>query len=217
MPRLRVVPLRKRSSRMKSKRSYSAADVEKVDVSLLLPLLTMGCIVAIDVANTKFVAAIATAAGEVVKLIKFEHPRQTEFFLRLLRTPSSGERRPTVAMEPTGTYGDAVRHQCHQQGLSVHMMPPKHTHDFAKVFDGAASMHDAKAAVVLAKLQVIKPAPAWEPRVRSGARCARESFNVDRSNALYPCTTAISRGCWRDIGPKCGRTWMSTGNARGCR
>ena len=58
-------------------KGYSAVDVEKFDAAVLLPQLTMGCIVAIDVAKTWFVAAIATAAGEVVKLIKFEHPRQT--------------------------------------------------------------------------------------------------------------------------------------------
>jgi transposase len=66
-------------------------------------------------------------------------------------------------MEPTGTCGDAIRYQCHQRGLTVHMMPPKHTHDFAEVFDGVPSMYDAKAAVVLAKLQAIKPARAWAP------------------------------------------------------
>ena len=133
------------------------------DAAALLPQLTMGCIVAIDVAKTKFVAAIATAVGEVVKLIKFEHPRQTGSFLQMLRVLGEGGQKPSVVMEPTGTYGDALRHQCHQQGLSVHMMPPKHTHDFAEVLDGVPSMHDAKAAVVLAKLQAIKPARAWLP------------------------------------------------------
>jgi len=49
-------------------------------------------------------------------------------------------------MEPTGTYGDALRHQCHALGLPVHMMPPKHSHDFAEVLDGVPSMHDPKAA-----------------------------------------------------------------------
>jgi transposase len=66
-------------------------------------------------------------------------------------------------MEPTGTYGDAVRYQCHALGLPVHMMPPKHTHDFAEVFDGVPSMHDPKAATVLAKLQAIKPSGRWQP------------------------------------------------------
>jgi hypothetical protein len=37
----------------------------------------VGCIVSIDVAKTRFVVAIATAAGDVLKLVKFEHPRQT--------------------------------------------------------------------------------------------------------------------------------------------
>jgi transposase len=97
--------------------------------------------------------AIATATGEVVKLVKFEHPRQTGVFLKQLSILSEAGHKPAVVMEPTGTYGDAVRYQCHRRGLTVHMMPPKHTHDFAEVLDGVPSMHDAKAAVVLAKLQ----------------------------------------------------------------
>jgi transposase len=109
------------------------------------------------------VAAIATASGDAVKLVKFEHPRQTSLFLEQLSILTEGGRKPTVVMEPTGTYGDAIRYQLHQRGLKVHMMPPKHTHDFAEVFDGVPSMHDAKAAVVLAKLQAIKPARVWTP------------------------------------------------------
>jgi hypothetical protein len=49
---------------MKTKRSYCAVEVEKFDAEAVLPLLTTGCIVAIDVAKTKFVAAIATASGD---------------------------------------------------------------------------------------------------------------------------------------------------------
>jgi transposase len=148
---------------MKRKRSYTAQDVEQLDVEALLLQVSVGCIVAIDVAKTKFVAAIATAAGEVVKLVKFEHPRQTAAFLTLLRRFQQAERKPVVVMEPTGTYGDAVRHQCHTMGLPVHMMPPKYSHDFAEVLDGVPSMHDPKAATVLAKLQAIKPARIWKP------------------------------------------------------
>ena len=99
-----------------------------------------------------------------MKLVKFEHPRQTTVFLGLLRALEQADRKPVVVMEPTGTYGDAVRHQCHAMGLAVHMMPPKHSHDFAEVLDGVPSVHDAKAATVLAKLQAIKPARAWEPQ-----------------------------------------------------
>jgi hypothetical protein len=149
---------------MKGKRSYAANDVEQLDVPALVQRVEVGVIVAIDVAKTKFVAAIATDAGDVVKLVKFEHPRQTAAFLGLLRALQQAERKPVVVMEPTGTYGDALRYQCHALGLSVHMMPPKHSHDFAEVLDGVPSMHDPKAATVLAKLQAIKPARAWEPQ-----------------------------------------------------
>jgi transposase len=83
--------------------------------------------------------------------------------MELLRALQQAEREPVVVMEPTGTYGDAVRHQCHAMGLPVHMMPPKYSHDFAEVLDGVPSMHDPKAATVLAKLQAIKPARAWQP------------------------------------------------------
>jgi transposase len=68
-----------------------------------------------------------------------------------------------VVLEPTGTYGDAVKHQCHQQGLAVYEVSPKRTHDMAEVLDGVPSMHDAKAAVVLAQLHAMGKSHRWEP------------------------------------------------------
>jgi hypothetical protein len=90
---------------MKVKRTYAAVDVEQFDLAAVLPLVTVGCIVSIDVAKTKFVAAIATVAGDVLKLVKFEHPRQTATFLGLLRSLLHAERRPVVVMEPTARTG----------------------------------------------------------------------------------------------------------------
>lgn len=148
---------------MKKKRIYRAVDVENFDVRSVLSLLAVGCIIAVDVAKSKFVAAIATAAGEVLRLVRFEHPRQTLAFLRVLVALRDAKLEPRVVMEPTGTYGDAVRHQCHLRKIPVHMMAPKHTHDLAEVLDGVPSMHDPKAATALAQLQVIRPAPRWEP------------------------------------------------------
>ena len=69
---------------MKKKRTYATVDVEKLDVGLILAMLTVGCIVAVDVAKAKFVAAIASATGEVVRLVRFQHPTQTGAFLRFL-------------------------------------------------------------------------------------------------------------------------------------
>src|SRR5262245_60466040 len=98
---------------MKRKRTYKAEPVEQVRIELLLPLLAAGCIVALDVAKQKFLAALATLAGEVVKLFRFEHPTDTRRFLEIVTElrahVAPGELK--VAMEPTGTYGDAIRHQ----------------------------------------------------------------------------------------------------------
>jgi transposase len=145
------------------KRTYSTVDVEQIELLPILQLLTVGCIVAVDVAKTKFVAAIATAAGQVVRLVRFEHPRQTLLFLRLIEALREAKLEPRLVMEPTGTYGDSLRHQCHQRGVAVHMVSPKHTHDIAEVFDGVPSMHDPKAARALAFLASVRPTRVWKP------------------------------------------------------
>jgi transposase len=148
---------------MKRKRTYSSVDVEKFDVLVIVHLLTVGCVVAVDVAKSKFVAALATAAGEVLRILRFEHPRQTLAFLRVIEALQANKLEPRVVMEPTGTYGDALRHQCHTRGVRVEMMSPKHTHDFAEVLDGVPSMHDPKAAVALAQLAKLRPGKVWTP------------------------------------------------------
>jgi hypothetical protein len=66
---------------MKRKHICSAVDVERLDVAVILQTLAVGCIVAIDMAKTKFVAALATVTGEVLKLVKVDPPRQTVAFL----------------------------------------------------------------------------------------------------------------------------------------
>jgi transposase len=148
---------------MSKKRTYGSADVEHVDVAALVAMLTVGCIVAVDVAKTKFVAAIAKATGEVLKIVRFSHPVQTLTFLKLVEAIRDAKLSPRVVMESTGTYGDALRYQCHLRGVAIEMILPKHTHDFAEVVDGVPSTHDAKAAVTLVQLTLIKPGRRWTP------------------------------------------------------
>jgi transposase len=201
---------------MKKKRIYSAVDVEKFDVMPVIALLTVGCIVAIDVAKVKFVAAIATAAGEVLRLFRFEHPRQTAAFLRILVALRDAKLEPRVVMEPTGTYGDAIRYQCHRLEVPVHMMSPKHTHDFAEVLDGVPSMHDPKAAVALARLQAVRPAPQWQPasEARRDIRALLDERSpVSRMQEIYfgQLEAILARhwpelGTWVDVRQQ--RSWM---------
>lgn len=157
---------------MKKKTTYRTEHVEQVRVSELLPVLMAGCIVAVDVAKAKFVVALATWAGEIVKLFRFEHPTETTAFLALFaelqRNIEPSKLR--VAMEPTGTYGDAIRHQLHVRGAEIHMVSPKRTHDAHEMFDGVPSMHDPKAAVVIAKLSGLELSKAWTPAREEGRR-----------------------------------------------
>lgn len=155
---------------MKTKRTYQASRVQQVQVAELLPLVIAGCIIALDVAKQKFVVALATMAGEVVKLFRFDHPTETQDFLRVVEALRAGveEGKVTAAMEPTGTYGDAVRLLLMRAGVPVRMVSPKRTHDSQELFDGVRSLHDPKSAVLVAKLCAMGLSTPWSepPRTR---------------------------------------------------
>jgi len=148
---------------MKKKRTYQASRVQQVQVAELLPLLITGCIVALDVAKQRFVVALATLAGEVVKLFRFEHPTETRDFMRVVEALRAGvaEGKVTAAMEPTGTYGDAVRLQLLRASVPVQMVSPKRTHDMQEVFDGVRSLHDPKSAVLIARAYAMGLSKPW--------------------------------------------------------
>ena len=59
-------------------------------------------------------------------------------------------------MESTGTYGDVLRHQLEGQDLVVHQVSCRRVHDSKVVYDGVASLHDAKCAAIIAKLRLVE-------------------------------------------------------------
>lgn len=151
---------------MKKKRTYHAAPVEQLRLEEVLPLLiSAGCVIALDVAKEKFVVALATLAGEVIKLFRFRHPTETRGFLEVVASLKSqvavGQLK--IAMEPTGTYGDAIRHHLVETGVPVWMVSPKRTYDSQALFDNVQSLHDPKSAVLVAKLCTMGLATEWKP------------------------------------------------------
>jgi transposase len=114
----------------------------------------------VDVAKTDFVGLLSTRENEVIQLIKWEHPRQTGELLAQLTDLSA--RRLEAAMEPTGTYGDALRWQLVKRGIPVYRVNPKYTHDESESFDGVPSSHDAKAACIIADLHYRGKSQPWE-------------------------------------------------------
>ena len=70
-------------------------------------------------------------------------------------------RRLVVAMEPSGTYGDALRQALHDVGIPVVRIGTKVAHDYAEVFDGVPSQHDGKDAAVVAELAALGKGKNW--------------------------------------------------------
>jgi transposase len=163
---------------MKKKRTYQAESVQRIRVEALSPLLAAGCVIALDVAKQKFVVALMTLAGELVKLFRFEHPTETQAFLAVVEALRVGAPPGSVvaAMEPTGTYGDAVRYQLVRAGVPVKMVSPKRTHDSREVFDGVPSLHDPKSAMIVGKLCSMGLATDWSapPATRTRLRALVE-------------------------------------------
>jgi transposase len=109
---------------------------------------------AIDVAKVDMVAAIAAADGRVLQTISWKAPEQNPNVLAILRHFRSAGIPVEAVMEPSGTYGDVLRHQLEQEDFPVFMVSGKRTHDAKEIFDGVPSLHDAKAAAIIARLHV---------------------------------------------------------------
>jgi transposase len=135
--------------------------IKSLDRSRLLASITGPTVVAIDVAKALFAAAFVSATGELLRIVRFEHPTETNEFLQLLDAVKQRAMALTVLMEPTGTYGDALRYQLSLRGHAIRMVQPKRTHDAREVFDGVPSKHDNKDAVTLAHLHLAGASSEW--------------------------------------------------------
>jgi transposase len=139
---------------MSSKKPYRSVPVQALQLALLVPLLLKGCILAIDLAKELMVFAIATLSGEVLSTVRFQHPSETHLFLSLVQQFCSALHADNVlvAVEPTGTYGDALVAQLRPLGVQLRVVRPKAVHDLAEVHDGVRSLHDGKSAALIAAL-----------------------------------------------------------------
>ena len=144
------------------KHAYRAKNINQFSLEKLVEKLPTGrTIVAIDVAKHDFAVGFSGAKGEVAEHLRFNHPVQTRQFLDLLDCLHDRGADLEVVMEPTGTYGDALRVQLLARGVPTFAVSPKRCHDAAEIFDGVPSMHDAKATSILARLHVQGLSKPW--------------------------------------------------------
>jgi len=73
-----------------------------------------------------------------------------------------GKQRPLiVALESTGTYGDALRQAMTDAGLEVYRVSGKAKCDYEEIFDGVPSAHDGKDAAIIAELAALGKSRPW--------------------------------------------------------
>src|SRR5688572_27044492 len=101
-------------------------------------------VLAVDVAKENMVAALTTGQGEVVATLAWKHLEETPVLLEKLKELNELGYAIEAVMESTGTYGDVLRHQLQSHGVVVYQVNGKRVHDAKVVYDGVASLHDAK-------------------------------------------------------------------------
>jgi transposase len=151
---------------MKSK-AYRGVAVNRVDARLIgQGREGQSATVGIDVGKYRLSAVVRWPDGAFERPWRVANPEQLPELVALLG--QVGQRHPvTVALEPSGTYGDPLRQALGDAGLVVQRVSPKAAHDYAEVFDGVPSQHDHKDAAVVAELAALGKAWPWPYRTRS--------------------------------------------------
>ena len=83
-------------------------------------------------------------------------------------------------MEPSGTYGDALRQCLNSSGLEVFRVSPKQVKDSREIYDGVPSSHDAKCSAIVAWLHLLGRSSAWpecEDKVRA-VKAAKQTLTL---------------------------------------
>ncbi|MCK4604530.1 MAG: transposase, partial [Deltaproteobacteria bacterium] len=143
------------------KRIYRAVDVKALNLDELRKVVkNQKIVLGVDVAKEDFFTALMNEKREVLFTIKWKHPIETGVLLDVMlhKLPWSSL---DVAMEPSGTYGDALRALFLGNGIKVYRVSPKRCHDAAEVYDGVSSLHDPKAAAIIGRLHLDGASEEW--------------------------------------------------------
>lgn len=135
-----------------AKRKYRLVNFKSLDWQAMAKTAAEGPVrFAVDVAKQDFVAQLEDASGARLALLQWKHPLDTRALLDTLldHFPAA---RLEVILEPTGTYGDVLRWQFEQAGAAVFRVDAKRVHDAREFYDGVPSLHDGKAAGIIAEL-----------------------------------------------------------------
>jgi len=152
------------------RKAYGALRVNHVDAEALLRQRPgHDVVVGTDIGKFEMQVICRWPDGAHDRPWRVQNPGQLPELIGLLQRLGQG-RRLVVGMEPSGTYGDALRQALYDAQVEVRRVSPKASHDYAEIFDGVPSQHDGKDAAVVAELVAMgkakvwpyEPAAAWE-------------------------------------------------------
>jgi transposase len=146
---------------MSKSKAYSAVAVNGVQEERLTEGRSgQEVVVGTDIGKYEMLAVPRWGNADFGRPWRVCNPEQVPRLVDLLKRLAVG-RRLRVAMEPSGTYGDALRQALHDAGLELWRVSPKAAHDYAEIFDGVPSQHDGKDAAVVAELAALGKAKVW--------------------------------------------------------
>ncbi|MFV1969020.1 MAG: transposase [Pirellulaceae bacterium] len=154
---------------MGKRRAYRATAVKKVVLDRVLESAPAGdASIGLDIGKFEIFTVIRWADGTFERPWKAKNPTEIGELVAFLRVVAE-DRAVTVAMESTGTYGDALRQALGDAGLCVHRVSGKAAHDYAEIFDGVPSKHDGKDAAIVAELAALGKSWPWPFEPKKGA------------------------------------------------
>ncbi len=142
-------------------KAYRATRVNDVDWDRLARG-NEGCDISlgIDVGKLDLWPVCRWAGGRFERPWRVKNPEEIPGLIALIQRMSTG-RKLVVALESSGTYGDALRQALADAQVAVVRVGNKASHDYAEVFDGVPSQHDGKDAAVIAELAALGKAQPW--------------------------------------------------------
>ena len=141
------------------KRSYRAKGFQQIDLDQLEQRLPDRTVVGIDVAKKTMYGTLMGESEEILGVLKWDHLSESQRFARWLGGLSQVDE---VAMEPSGTYGDALHGCLESADLGVFRVSPKMVKDAREIYDGVPSSHDAKSSATVAWLHQCGRSARWE-------------------------------------------------------
>lgn len=183
------------------KRNYRAQKVNEIQWEAVAQRVQDKAMVgAIDVAKVEQYGVLMDRERQVVITVKWEHPTETPELLKRLSALPCGSL--TAVRESTGVYGDTLRGQLRQRGVEIQQVSAKRVHEACEVYDGVPSLHDAKAAQVIARLLLAKePAGGGSSPVSSSG----SSTPLGDCSGSTRGSTSTSRTGWRQRSRGTGR------------